>query len=46
MEKCWKGNRTERPPIYEVVDFLRVVKQNAIKHGELKPSNLIHIPLE
>jgi hypothetical protein len=44
MEKCWKQYREDRPLVFEVVQFLKEVKQNATRLGELHPSNFITIP--
>ena len=45
METCWAGNRNDRPSMAFVVDFLQKVKLQALKNGELEPSNLINIPI-
>jgi hypothetical protein len=45
MEQTWLQDRTKRPSIFEVVDFLVDAKRTAAKKGELQPSGLIKIPM-
>lgn len=45
MEQCWAKNAKDRPTMFEVVKFLRNVKKEVYDAGELKPSNLIRIPM-
>jgi hypothetical protein len=45
MERTWLQDRTKRPSIFEVVDFLVDAKRTAAKKGELQPSGLIKIPM-
>ena len=44
MERCWAHKRQDRPPIFEVVTYLRDVKETAKKMGVLERSEKVRIP--
>ncbi len=46
MERCWAPRRQDRPAISYIVEILKRVKSIALKKGELKSSNWIHIGAE
>lgn len=46
MALCWQHKRGDRPQMARVAELLRLVKAEAMKRGELVPSQLIHISMD